>query len=114
MALAKGAWQMVQVDESHNGSEIDLRTGEPLEIRLSENPTTGFRWGLESNGAPACILVEDVYETSSVTPGAGGNHRWRFQAAQIGEGRIRLGYRRSWEGQGAASRTFTLGVRVVK
>jgi len=105
---------MVQVDESQNGNEIELLMGESFEVRLSEHPTTGFRWRLESSGAPACILVEDLFQTSTTTPGAGGDHRWRFQAAQIGEGRIELGYRRSWEGQEAARQSFTLRVRVVK
>ena len=105
---------MVQVDESQDGNEIELLMGEPFEIRLAENPTTGFRWVLESGGAPACILVEDLYQAPVATPGAGGIHRWWFQPAQIGEGSIGLCYRRSWEGQGAAARTFSLRVRVTK
>ncbi len=103
-----------QVDESQNGSEIKLRVGETLEIRLSENPTTGFRWALQSSGAPACIPVKDYYEPSARAPGAGGGHRWRFQAKQVGEGRIEIRYRRAWERQGAAARTYSLRVRVVK
>jgi inhibitor of cysteine peptidase len=103
---------MLHVDESQNGIEIALQPGETLEIELNENPTTGFRWALESVGVPACILVEDSYESSTVTPGAGGSHRWQFQAVQIGEGRIALRYRRPWEGQGAGTRTFSLRIRV--
>jgi inhibitor of cysteine peptidase len=103
---------MLHVDESQNETEIVLQPGENLEIQLNENPTTGFRWALESVGAPACILVEDSYENSTVMPGAGGSHRWQFQAKQIGEGRIELRYRRAWEGQGAGTRIFSLRVRV--
>ena len=105
---------MVQLDESQNGNEIELRMGELFEIRLSENPTTGFRWVLESSGAPTCLVIEDCYETSTATPGAGGSHCWRLQGKQIGESRIELCYRRSWEGQGAAARTFSLRVHVTK
>ena len=105
---------MMQVDETQNGNGIELLMGEPFEIRLTENPTTGFRWALESSGAPTCIRIEDYYETSTVTPGAGGSHCWRLRANQIGESRIELCYRRSWEGQGAAARTFSLRVRVTK
>ncbi len=105
---------MLHVDESQNGAEVVLEPGENLEIHLNESPTTGFRWALESVGAPACSLVEDSYESSTLTPGAGGSHRWQFQAKQIGEGRIELRYRRSWEGQGAGARTFSLQIRVTK
>jgi inhibitor of cysteine peptidase len=105
---------MVHVDESQNGNEIELLMGETFELCLSENPTTGFRWSLVSSGAPPCSLVEDWFQASTMTPGTAGSHCWRFQATQIGEGRIELGYRRSWERQGAAGRAFTLRVRVAK
>ena len=105
---------MLRVDESQNGTEIVLQPGENFEIHLSESPTTGFRWALESVGAPACNLVEDSYESSTPTPGAGGSHRWLFRAKEIGEGRIELRYRRTWEGQGAGARTFSLRIRVAR
>ncbi len=105
---------MLQINESQNGQEIEWRRGEKFEIHLSENPTTGFRWAMESRGAPACALVEDRYQPSDAAPGAGGTHRWQFQATQAGEARIELNYRRSWDRQGAAARTFTLRVRVTQ
>ena len=54
---------MLQIDESQNGREIELVTGETIEIRLSENPTTGYRWELKFSGAPTCTLVADHYES---------------------------------------------------
>ena len=105
---------MLYIDESQNGRDIELRLGETVAVRLSENPTAGFRWKLDSSGAPVCTLVENDYQPSASAPGAGGIHRWQFQAAQVGEGRIELSSRRSWEGQGQAARTFTLRIRVAK
>ncbi len=103
---------MRQVDENHNGQEIRLSPGEILEICLGENRTTGFRWVMESGGVPACILAEDRYEPSALTPGAGGVRRWQFRAAQTGEGRIEMCYRRPWETRGAAGRIFALRIVV--
>ena len=53
---------MLQFDASSHGSEIELKTGEKFEIVLRENPTTGFRWHLVSNGEPACTLLDNSFE----------------------------------------------------
>lgn len=108
------ASQMLPVDERHNGAQIDLRVGELLEIHLKENPTTGFRWGMQSGGEPVCVLAKDFYKPSSGALGEGGNHCWRFQAVYVGHGRIELHYRRAWERAETPIRAFFLDIRVLK
>jgi inhibitor of cysteine peptidase len=105
---------MQQLNESSNGQEIQLQTGQKFEIGLRENPTTGFRWSMVSNGEPACKSLDDVYEPPNVhTHGQEGTHYWWFEAAQADHGKIELVYRRSWEQAGNAARRFTLDVRIV-
>jgi inhibitor of cysteine peptidase len=104
---------MLQLDESDNEREIELHVGEEFEIRLPENPTTGFRWRLASNGEPACILESNFFETADHSPpGRGGSHYWRFQAAQVGLGNISLVYMRSFEQEEKSAQRFTLRVRI--
>lgn len=103
---------MLYLNESYNGREIELRAGEEFEIRLPENPTTGFRWRLVSDGEPVCVLQSDFFEPADRTPGRGGSHYWRFLAAQVGLGNIDLVYRRSFEQQETPARRFTLHVRI--
>lgn len=103
---------MLHLDESYNEREIELRVGEEFEIRLPENPTTGFRWRLASNGEPACVLQSDFFESTDRTPGRGGSHYWRFQAAQVGYGNIDLVYLRSFKQEETPARRFTLHVRI--
>ena len=105
---------MPRVDESSDGREVELPVGLGLEIRQSERPTTGFRWRLESDGRPACVLVGNSFQPASDRPGGGRTHRWQFRGAQPGAGLIELRYRRSWEGQAEAARTFTLHIRVTR
>jgi inhibitor of cysteine peptidase len=105
---------MLQINGSSNGHEIVLSVNQDLEICLSENPTTGFRWSLESKGEPACVFVRDFFESVANMLGRGGNHHWQFQTAQVGLGTIELSYRRSWERGKAPVQTFTLRVRVLK
>jgi inhibitor of cysteine peptidase len=102
---------LLEVDESFDGREIELPVGDELEVVLKENPTTGFRWEVESMAKPACALADDNFELGQTARGSGGIHRWRLKAKQKGEGKISLRYRRSWETK-APARTFTVTVRV--
>ncbi|HXX77137.1 MAG TPA: protease inhibitor I42 family protein [Ktedonobacteraceae bacterium] len=105
---------MLHIDENFNEREIELHVGEEFELCLPENPTTGFRWRLITNGEPACILHSTFFESPNGTPGRGGLHYWRFQAAQVGLGNIDLVYQRLSERESASSRRFTLQVRIHK
>jgi inhibitor of cysteine peptidase len=116
---------MLQFDASSNGSEREVKTGEKFEIVLRENPTTGFRWHLVSNGEPACTLLDNSFEPGksrdkSGNPawgagnetGKGGDHSWQFQAVQPGLVKIEFVYRRSWEQAAPPAQSFTLTVHV--
>lgn len=103
---------MTEVNDSADGREIELSEGDELRISLDENPTTGFAWAVESLGEPACDVVDDHFESGSASAvGSGGVHRWRLKAKEKGEGKIALGYRRSWESK-PPLKTFKLTVRV--
>ena len=100
------------IEEGADGRTIEMRVGQELELRLAENPTTGYRWRLESNGEPACALLDDSFDPPRGGYGRGGSHGWHFRARQAGEGRIALASRRGHGDGGSASRTFAVAVRV--
>jgi inhibitor of cysteine peptidase len=102
----------VLVDETFNGRTIDVTVGQTVEVHLSENPTTGFRWQLTSDGGPACVMTGDQFIAPTGPPGKGGDHTWTFKVVRPGECDIELGYRRRWEGSAAASKTFKIHVKV--
>ena len=85
--------------------------GQSLEIRLEENPTSGYRWHVVQAGEPVCKTVSDSFAPGIGAPGQPGVHRWTFQTVAAGTASIRLIYRRAWETNEAA-RTFTLDLRV--
>ncbi len=106
---------MLHVDENQSGRTVKLAAGEFLEIVLSENPTTGYRWHFTQAGSPVCILVQDDYQSKGErVAGQGGVHRWKFQATQQGACKIALAYQRSWEQGAPPGRTFRLDVEVRK
>ncbi len=101
---------MLHADETFNGRTIELPVGETLEICLSENRTTGFKWEIVANGEPICRIQDDRYEAGR-SVGQGGKHLWRFRAHQTGSAEIELRYRRPWEKRKAAN-TFRLCLQV--
>ena len=103
---------MVQVDRSANNTQTALALGQTLEISLSENPTTGFRWELKAAGEPVCAARGDNFDAPPPGVGKGGTHRWRFEAVAKGTGNIELVYRRAWEQDKPPAETFRLTVRV--
>jgi inhibitor of cysteine peptidase len=105
---------MINVDEHSSGGKISLPVGDTLEISLAENPTTGFRWHLQSEAQPACKLVKSSFEPATGATGRGGIHRWQFQAVRAGIGKIRIEYRRPWEQDSPPGRTFILSVHVLE
>ena len=107
---------MVQVDEGFNGSQVDLRVGETLEISLSENASTGFQWIMSAESAQEIgrVLREQgsSIEGASGPPGKPGVRHFRFEAFAPGTADLELQYRRSWEAGKAPARRFSLHVRV--
>ena len=102
--------KMLQLDERSNGSEIKLASSDILEICLSENRTTGYRWLLESSGE-VCVLLSDSFKPGHAT-GEPGEHCWKFRAERAGSGAIELSYRRTWSGEKAAAGAFTITLEV--
>jgi inhibitor of cysteine peptidase len=101
---------MIDVDKSHNGRELELPIGETLDLRLPENPTTGYRWQARAAGQPALELSQDSVERHGPAIGDGGVRRWTFRAVQAGVARLDMELRRSWEQR--AVDTFSVVIRV--
>ena len=101
---------MMSLDESANGQQVALTMGAQMVVDLAENPTAGYRWQVESSGAPALSIDGDRYEAPAPgRAGAPGRHSWSFRAIAPGHGTIRLAYRRSF---GGAASTFSVQVEV--
>jgi inhibitor of cysteine peptidase len=94
------------VTPAQNGSTIQVKPGEPIEVHLPENPTTGHKWTPTETGPVA--LVGDDYEKTSSTIGGGGVRKFKFVAH--GDGIVKLIHKRPWEDQGVGD--FTLNVEI--
>ena len=100
---------MIQINEQSNGTRIDLSKGHTLELCLSENRTTGYKWVLESS-SDVCVLLNDSFQPGHAS-GEAGKHCWQFRAERAGSGAIELYYRRTWSEEKAA-RAFKITLEV--
>ena len=65
----------VNVNESQNGSSVDLQTGDMLVITLDGNPTTGYQWEMLPNTDGIVELQGDPeYKSGGNLVGSGGKY----------------------------------------
>jgi predicted secreted protein len=78
------------------GEHYEVRVGTRIEVRLDENPGTGYRW--ESLIDPQLLRqVGDRYEASPDRPGAPGTRVTTLEAVRPGRTELRFVRRRAWE-----------------
>jgi inhibitor of cysteine peptidase len=108
--------KMIQVDDAFNGREVTLHVGQTLEVSLSENASTGYRWTippeLKSKLEPVLREREGSVDAPEGPPGKPGVRHLYFEAAAAGTVGLELHYRRSWETNTPPARTFKLRVVV--
>lgn len=107
---------MLEIGEAASGQTIDLPVGQVMELRLKENPTTGYRWRINQDGSPSC-RISDAPSQPAIPgmpsmPGAGSTHVWRIEGAQVGLCSIEMQYIRPWETDRPPAMTFGVRIRV--
>jgi len=111
------ARKIVEVNDSFNRGQVDLKVGEALVVALSENASTGFRWIAPAESASKLAKVlregESAPESGGDSPGKPGVRRFYFEAVEPGTVELELDYRRPWETGKSPARTFRLRVRVL-
>ncbi len=102
------------VTEVDRGSQVHLRVGQTLEVRLAANPTTGYTWDLTAVDRTVLQPVgEPRFERGRKQAlGSGGTMIWTFRAQAPGTTVLRLEYRRFWEAQSPPADTFEITVQV--
>jgi inhibitor of cysteine peptidase len=100
-------------DETKSGGTYSVPLGAEFQVRLRENPTTGYTWNLSVT--QGLSVVNDTFIPDDVTGklvGSGGTHVWFLEATQPGQQAVSGVYRRPWEpaGSGVSSYNLTLAV----
>ena len=99
----------VLLNERDRDRTVEVPIGVVLDVRLQENPTTGYSWTVEA--ANGLEQLENSFETGGAAIGAARVRVLRFRAAHPGSLELRLKHWRQWEGE--ASVTDRFGARFI-
>jgi inhibitor of cysteine peptidase len=99
--------------QADNGKSVEARQGDPIVIRLDENPTTGYRWAVDkSNDGVIALQHMDYAQASGTGVGGGGQRTFTFKAIGSGTAAIQLKLWRDWEGDKSITDRFNVTVQV--
>ena len=102
----------IEVGEGHNGGTISAKVGDQINIRLPENPTTGFQWRAQPGDRAVVELQSDQFLPAAAgAVGSGGVRSLQYQVRGAGNTSIALDHQRSWE-TGPPRSQFKIEVRV--
>jgi inhibitor of cysteine peptidase len=104
----------VVLTEKNNGTTVNIRTGDTLEVQLKGNPTTGYNWELENKDLKILTMIGGPEYTSQnkESIGSAGVFTLRFKSIATGQEPLKLIYHRSWEKDVAPLQTFEVSVAV--
>jgi inhibitor of cysteine peptidase len=92
---------------------VNVTRGATIEVTLPENPTTGYRWAVESIDASILQLRNSAYSMNpGVGIGGGGARTMTFHATSVGKTNLMLKLWREWEGDATAIDHFRAIVNV--
>ncbi len=99
--------------EEDSGKSAQVAVGARVNIRLQENPTTGYRWSLRDFKSESLALESDEYESATASSiGGGGIRHFLFVAKAAGVTTITLKNMRAWEPEEQAAKTFSVVITV--
>ena len=102
---------------SQANQSITLAPGAATTIVLSENPSTGFKWRLDTGHSSNLAIVQVTdggYQAAqSGLIGAPGSHHWQITARATGTAKIVFAYARSFERK-APAETYVVEIDVTR
>jgi predicted secreted protein len=106
--------KVVSLSAKDNGKAVELTKGHKLELRLPIQGGTGYLWGIEENDRKVLLPVEKpaIERPKKAIPGAQQMMLFRFEAKEPGTSELELHYRRPFEKDKKAAKTFKAKVTV--
>ncbi|MHB8101362.1 MAG: PKD domain-containing protein [Methanosarcina sp.] len=99
------------ITEGDNGKSISLKNGETFDLKLKENPSTGYSW--ELNLSQGLSILSDNYTQDPAPPGftgVPGAHLWIVKAVTEGSQQVKGIYKRPTAEETGEESIFTLNV----
>ena len=99
------------LNEQDSGRTIDMKVGNVVTVRLKENPTTGYRWTVET--ASGLEQIDDHFEVEAGGAiGAGGIRVFQFRSTRVGSYELLMKNWREWENESSVLARFIVKIIV--
>lgn len=99
------------LDDTFDHSSMEVNVGVTIELVLEGNPTTGYEWIVEADGAPVMKQKgEPDFEPESDLIGAPGIFTWRFEVVEAGTAELKLVYSRPGDEEAQPEDKFQISV----
>jgi inhibitor of cysteine peptidase len=94
------------------GATREASVGDVVVIALAEQPTSGYRWGVEELTPELTLSGDEFVPDSDHQLGARGQRVFRFEARAPGAGRVTLRRWRKWEGEASIVERFGATINI--
>ena len=108
-----GDGKTVVLGKQDSGKQIDVKTGEVVQVELEAMGTAGYQWFVESLDQEILRLVSE--ETKVLHPGRLGAPVlmiWKFEVIKEGTTEIKMNHYRSWEGKEQSTDHFEVSIKI--
>jgi len=108
-----GDGKTVVLNKQDSGKQIDVKTGEVVQVELEAMGTAGYQWFVENLDQEILRLVSE--ETKVLQPESLGSPVlmvWKFEAIKEGTTGIKMDHYRSWEGKEHSTDHFEVRIKI--
>lgn len=98
--------------DKDNKTKVKLTKAEVLTVRLEYTAGTGYTWVPAKVPEQLQAVAKTVIDTPKGLPGGSGTQTMRFLPTKPGTGTLTLEYKRPFEKDKPAAKTFTVQVQV--
>ena len=109
---AGGPAKIVNATEADNGKDIDMSSGQTLQVKLPSIAGTGYAWTVNGDPTPLKLTKQSTQRSKSAKPGAAQVSVFQFSASSPGIATLTMLYRRSWEYNVPPAKKFEVKVNV--
>ena len=98
----------------NNGKEYNLSVGEEFQVRLWENPTTGYLWSILGSVSPHLKLLDRKFirRNDARLVGSGGERTFVFRAIKPGFDVLHMTLKRPWEKKGSEAGSYYIKLTI--
>ena len=95
--MVNGDMRSLVISDDHDHAEVRLAVGEEVEVAVTENATTGFRWSADSDAHDVAQVVEDRFDApTTAATGSAGTRRFVVAGRRRGDAVLTMELRRPW------------------